>query len=146
MVEGSTSPLTHTWLIGSEVLPCPHLLVIIERVKERYSLPSPYPVILIYYYHPLTAKYIRMSIFLVTMVAESIHFHGGWLLEVKCKKEEECVDCWKSKWREWECSLWKSQWKESECWKMRVFIDNLCHVVGSKNAGQNWSCGRSCEY
>ena len=26
------------------------------------------------------------------MVAESIHFCGGWLLEVKCKKEEECVD------------------------------------------------------
>ena len=26
------------------------------------------------------------------MVAERIHFRGGWLLEVKCKKEEECVD------------------------------------------------------
>ena len=26
------------------------------------------------------------------MVAESIHFRGGWLLEVKCKREEECVD------------------------------------------------------
>ena len=49
MVEGSTSPLTHTWLIGNEVLLCPRLLVIIERVKERYSLPSLYPVILDYY-------------------------------------------------------------------------------------------------
>ena len=26
------------------------------------------------------------------MVAWSIHYHCGWLLEVKCKKEEECVD------------------------------------------------------
>ena len=26
------------------------------------------------------------------MVAESIHFRGGWLLDVKCKKEEMCVD------------------------------------------------------
>ena len=26
------------------------------------------------------------------MVAESIHFRGGWLLEVKRKKEEECID------------------------------------------------------
>ena len=25
------------------------------------------------------------------MVAENILFYGGWLLEVKCKKEEECV-------------------------------------------------------
>ena len=66
IVEGSTSPLTHTWLIRSEVLPCPHLLVIIEKVKERYSLPSPYPVILIDYYRPLTGKCIRMSYFLVT--------------------------------------------------------------------------------
>ena len=27
--------------------------------------------------------------------------------------------------------------KEDECWKMRVFIDNPCHAIGSKNAGQN---------
>ena len=26
------------------------------------------------------------------MVAASIHFRGGWLLEAKCKKREECVD------------------------------------------------------
>ena len=26
------------------------------------------------------------------MVTESLHFRGGWLLEVECKKEEECVD------------------------------------------------------
>ena len=31
--------LTHTWLIRSEVLPCPYLLVMIERVGERLSLP-----------------------------------------------------------------------------------------------------------
>ena len=57
----------------------------------------------------------------------------------------------------WECSLWKSHWKEradpasenvkeNESWKMRVFINNPCHAVGSKNAGQNWSCRFSCEY
>ena len=67
MVEGSSSPLTHTRLIGSEVLPCPHLLVIIERVKERYSLRSPYSVILIYNYRSLTVKCIRMSYFLITI-------------------------------------------------------------------------------
>ena len=72
MIEGSISSLTHTWLIGSEVLPCPHLLVIIERVKERYSLPSPYPVILIYYYRPLMGKCIRMSYFLVTQATENL--------------------------------------------------------------------------
>ena len=33
-----TSPLTHTWLIESEVLPCPSCLVIIERVGVRDSL------------------------------------------------------------------------------------------------------------
>ena len=69
------------------------------------------------------------------------------MLEVKCKKEEECVDS-VSRNGENECSLWKSQWKEcvdpvsenvkeDECWKMRVFIDNPCHAVGSKNAGQS---------
>ena len=26
------------------------------------------------------------------MVADGIHFRGGWLLEVECKTEEECVD------------------------------------------------------
>ena len=56
-----------------------------------------------------------------------------------------------------ECSLWKSHWKEcvdsvrenvkeNECWKMRVFIDNPCHAVGSKNVAQNWNCGRSFEH
>ena len=31
-------------------------------------------------------------------------------------------------------------------WKMRVYIDNPCHAVGSKCVGQNQSCGRSCEH
>ena len=43
------------------------------------------------------------------MVAESIHFHGGWLLEVKCKKEAECVD---SVSQNWESESILSGWKE----------------------------------
>ena len=35
MVEGSASPLTYTWLVKSEVLPCLSHLVMIERVEER---------------------------------------------------------------------------------------------------------------
>ena len=35
------SPLTHTWLIESEVLPCPYHIVMIERVEERRPLPLP---------------------------------------------------------------------------------------------------------
>ena len=62
------SPLTYTWLIESEALPCLSPLVIIERVGERDSLsPCYYPVILAYYYRPLTVKCIRVSYFLVTL-------------------------------------------------------------------------------
>ena len=34
-------PLTHRWLIESEVLPCPYHLVMIERVEERQPLLLP---------------------------------------------------------------------------------------------------------
>ena len=37
------SPLMHTWLIESEVLPCPYHLVIIERKEKRRPLPPPPP-------------------------------------------------------------------------------------------------------
>ena len=67
MVEGSASPLTHTWLIECEVLPCLSHLVIIERVRESDSLsPCHYPVILADYYRQLMVKCIRVSYFLVT--------------------------------------------------------------------------------
>ena len=35
------SPLTHSWLIGSEALPCSYHLVIIKKVKKRRPLPLP---------------------------------------------------------------------------------------------------------
>ena len=67
-------PLTHTWLIESEVLPCLSHLVMIEKVGERDSLSyCHYPVIFAYYYHSLMVKCIRVSYFLVTAV--------------KCKKQ-----------------------------------------------------------
>ena len=31
--------------------------------------------------------------------------------------------------------------KENEYWKIREFIENSCHGVGSKNVVRNWSCG-----
>ena len=33
-----------------------------------------------------------------------------------------------------------------DSWKTRVYIGNSCFAVGSKCAGQNQSCGRSCEH
>ena len=50
MVEGSASLLTHTWLWESEVLPHPHLLVMVERVGERWSLPLPILLIAIFHW------------------------------------------------------------------------------------------------
>ena len=90
------------------------------------------------------------------MVTESIHFCGGWLSEVKYRKEEEC-DGSVSRNGESESVLSGSHngkcvdsvsenVKEDECWKIRVLIDNPCRAVGSKNTGQNWSCGCSCEH
>ena len=67
--RGFASPLTHLWLIESEILPCLSHLVIIERVGERDSLsPCHYHIILAYYYRPLTVKCIRVSYFLVTIL------------------------------------------------------------------------------
>ena len=43
-------PLTHTWLIESEVLPCPYHLVIIERGEERDGFSFHYSA---YYYSRL---------------------------------------------------------------------------------------------
>ena len=76
-----------------------------------------------------------------------------------------------TKWRERESCLWKSKckrvcavsvsrngesksvlslevkmWKRMSSWKTRVYIGNPCHAVGSKCAGQNQICGRSCEH
>ena len=31
-------------------------------------------------------------------------------------------------------------------WKTRVYIGNPCHSAGTKCAGQNQSCGRSCKH
>ena len=60
--------LTHTWLIENDVLPCLSHLVMIQRVGERDSLfHCHYPVILAYYYRPLTVKCIKVSYFLVTI-------------------------------------------------------------------------------
>ena len=54
MVKGSASPLTHTWLIESEVLPYLSHLVMTERVGVRDTLsPFHYSLILAYYYRPL---------------------------------------------------------------------------------------------
>ena len=58
----------------------------------------------------------RKSITRNWMVAESIHFCGSWLLEVKCKKRKSGL-----KSREWECSHWKSHWKEC--------VDPVCENV-----------------
>ena len=44
------------------------------------------------------------------------------------------------------CCLCKSQCKRVSSWKTRVYIGNPCHAFGSKCAGQNQSCGRSCEH
>ena len=78
----SASPLTHIWLIGSEILPCPYHLVIIERVKERRPLPPP-PfcnscLLLLSADGQKVAlaspKCIRVSYFLVT-----IHIYAHWV-------------------------------------------------------------------
>ena len=42
-------------------------------------------------------------------------------------------------------SLALSPWP-SKAFKSHIFIKNSCHGVGSKNAGRNWSGGRSFEY
>ena len=69
------SPVTHTWLIGSEVLPCLSQPVMIERDEREIASPhfhfSAYyyrPLILACYPRPLTAKCIRVSYFLVTIL------------------------------------------------------------------------------
>ena len=36
--------------------------------------------------------------------------------------------------------------KGMSAWETRVYIGNPCYVVGSKCAGQNQICGRSCEH
>ena len=60
MVEGSASPLVHTWLIESEVLPWPYLFVMIEKLGERETVfPTANSA---YYYRPLIlARYHSRS-------------------------------------------------------------------------------------
>ena len=90
------------------------------------------------------------------MVEESLHVRGGWLLEVKCKKERKSVLTLlvemnrlsvfsKSQWKECVDPVSENV-KDRKCLKTRIYIDNPCHAVGSKDVGQNWSCGCSCEH
>ena len=82
MVKGSASPLTHTWLIESEVLQCPYFLVMIEKMGERERRATPLPILLITIVRrfllatmdgrqlpspPLLGECIRVSYFLVTI-------------------------------------------------------------------------------
>ena len=71
------------------------------------------------------------------MVASRIDFHGGWRLEVKCKKRKSVLTV-SQNWGSESVFFWKSHWKEcvdpvsenvkeGECWKTRVFID--CYEI-----------------
>ena len=83
----------------------------------------------------------RVRVFSLEVTLERMCWPCKW----KCEREL----CWLSKWNCEKELYWLSKWnseKESECWKIRVFIENSCHGVGAKNAGENWNCGRSFEH
>ena len=78
MVEGPVSPLTHTWLIESEVLPSLSHLVMIKRVGEREretastaaNSANNYRRLIASVSHflsPQPTEYIRVPYFLVTI-------------------------------------------------------------------------------
>ena len=89
MVEGSASPLTHTWLIECEALPHPHHLVMIKKVGggETAFLFFILLTTIVHWFllativgrrlhpPPQLGKCIRVSYFLVTIY---IHIHWQW--------------------------------------------------------------------